>query len=153
MTVIEPLKTISDVVFLALTLWREARGEPHEVKVGIAFSILNRVRRPAWWGNDVQTVVTKRWQYSSLTDPRDPQLTTWPQPADATWWECMQVARDLLHGAALPNPVPGADSYYDTSIPAPKWATPDLFVGQLGRVRFYNTDRDHEAASVAGKPA
>lgn len=141
---IESAKLISDAVFLALTVWREARGEPYEGKVAVARSVLNRVSRPAWWGNDVLTVVTKKWQFSSLTDPNDRQLTTWPASQDARWWECVQIARDLIHGAHLPNPAPGADSYYAVSISAPKWATPETFVAQVGNHRFYNLDRDVE---------
>ncbi len=144
----ESAKLISDTVFLALTLWREARSEPHDGKVAVAWSILNRVRRPSWWGNDVMSVVTKKWQYSSLTDPNDKQLTRWPESKDASWWECVQIARDLVHGANLPNLAPGADSYYAVSMPVPpKWATPETFVAQVGGHRFYNLDHDVEAAA------
>ncbi len=138
------------LVFLALTVWREARGEPHESKLGVAFSILNRVARPTWWGRDVLSVVTKKWQYSSLTDPKDPQLRSWPSPAEDAWPECLEVARLVLEDLVR-NPVPGADSYYDDSIPPPAWTAHARFVCQLGRIRFYDVDHDHEAppASVA----
>jgi spore germination cell wall hydrolase CwlJ-like protein len=51
-------------------------------------------------------------------------------------------------GGTLPNPVPGADSYYDTSIKAPVWATDDKFVRQIGRLRFYNLQADFEVAPL-----
>jgi len=133
-----------ELVFLALTVWREARGEPHESKLGVAHSILNRVKRPTWWGKDVLSVVTKKWQYSSLTDPKDPQLTRWPAPAEESWIECLEVARLVLEDKVR-NPVEGADSYYDDSIPPPYWTIHARFVQQLGRIRFYDTDHDHEA--------
>lgn len=133
----------ADIAFLALTIWREARGESREVRAGIAHVILNRVHRPAWWGTDIMSVVFKKWQFSSLTDPRDRQLTTWPSKDERSWQQCLQVAIEACAGG-LKNPVPGADSYYDISIPAPKWATPAPFVAQIGRVRFYNLDRDIE---------
>lgn len=142
---VETVKAIAEVTLLGLTLWREARGEPFECKLAVARSILNRVHRPSWWGSDILSVVTKRWQYSSLTDPKDRQLTTWPTWSDGSWISCMQLARDLVHGAQLPNPAPGADSYYDTSIPAPKWATAETFVKQIGRIRFHNLDHDVES--------
>ena len=140
----------ADIVFLALTIWREARGETKDVQAGIASCILNRVHRPSWWGRDVSSVVFKKWQFSSLTDPNDKQLTTWPVSSDPSWQQCLQVAADSMAGnpsCNYSNPVPGADSYYDISIPAPKWATADVFVKQLGRVRFYNLDRDVEVAA------
>jgi N-acetylmuramoyl-L-alanine amidase len=133
----------ADITFLALTIWREARGEPREVQIAICWCIINRVRRPAWWGHDISSVLFKKWQFSSLTDPGDRQLTTWPDADDKSWQQCLDVAECVVK-LTPPNPVPGADSYYDISIQAPKWATKETFVKQIGRVRFYNLDRDIE---------
>lgn len=138
------LQDYADITFLALTVWREARGESAEVRAGVAHAIMNRVKHPAWWGDDVMSVIFKKWQFSSLTDPNDKQLTTWPRSTDAVWTECLVIADRVFRGT-LGNPVPGADSYYDVSIPPPYWATDETFVAQLGRVRFYNLDRDVEA--------
>ncbi len=135
----------ADRAFLALTIWREARGELYEARVGVAMVILNRVLRPSWWGRDVQSVIFKKWQFSSLTDPGDPQLTKWPLTADPSWIDCLEIACSAIDGS-LVNPVPGADSYFDISIPAPAWALPESFVGQLGRIKFYDLDHDVEAA-------
>jgi len=140
------LHTCADVTFLALCIWREARGAPLEAQAGVACSILNRVDRPSWWGRSITEVLFKRWQYSSITAPGDPQLTTWPGTRDPWWAQCLTVARDAIEGR-LPNPVPGADSYYDLSIPPPKWATAETFVKQIGRLRFYNVDRDVEVCA------
>lgn len=135
----------ADKTFLALTVWREARGESAQVQAGIAHVILNRVRRPSWWGHDIMSVLFKKWQFSSLTDPRDRQLTTWPASNDPSWQQCLKISCGVVDGQ-IKNPVPGADSYYDISIPAPNWATSKTFVAQIGRVRFYNLDRDIEAS-------
>jgi len=142
---LKELEQMAEMVFLALAIWREARGEPNLGKVAVAMSLLNRVSHPGWWGDDVMSVLFKRWQYSSLTDPRDRQLVVWPHKDDPSWQECMQIARDALEGV-LENPVPGADSYHDTSIRPPAWATKDCFVRQIGRLLFYNVYRDHETA-------
>jgi len=141
------LQLQADLVFLALTTWREARGESMITQLGVAHAILNRVRKPAWWGTDVMSVVFKKWQFSSMTDPHDPQLTTWPRSSDKSWQQCLDVAADVLSGATA-NPVPGADSYYDISIKPPVWAVESAFVGQLGKIRFYNLDNDHERSSA-----
>ena len=147
MDVIE-IGAITRTFYLAFVIWREARGEPIEVRIAVAWSILNRVAKPSWWGRDVDQVVTKAWQYSSLTDPRDPQLAkAWPLIDDKQWRECMEIAQNVLRNA-IPCPLPGADSYYDTSIPAPSWTAQARFCGQLGRIRFYDTDRDYEAAAT-----
>jgi spore germination cell wall hydrolase CwlJ-like protein len=135
-----------DVTFLALVVWREARGEPRECQAGVACSILNRVDRSSWWGKSILSVVTKKWQYSSMTDPHDRQLTTWPREGDPSWEACLQIAFGAIDGR-IKSSWPCADSYYDVSIPAPTWATPETFVGQIGRIRFYNTDHDVEATA------
>lgn len=138
------LKRINDIFFLALVTWREARGEGKECMTAVAHSIMDRVRSPKWWGTDVTSVVTKKWQYSSMTDPKDRQLTTWP--GLDPWWEAaLQIAADV-YDQKVPNPVPDADSYYDISIPPPKWADQTKFVKQVGRIKFYNLDDDHELA-------
>jgi len=59
---------------LALMLWREARGESDEAKIAVAHTVVNRVAHPGWWGRTVDDVIAKKWQYSSMTDPGDPQL-------------------------------------------------------------------------------
>src|SRR5437899_1787230 len=141
------LQAQADLVFLAFTVWREARGEGALAQLAVAYSILNRVHRPSWWGDDVQSVVFKRWQYSSLTAPNDPQLTTWPQAGDPYWRFCLTQADAAIHDIA-PNPVAGADSYFDVSIAPPRWATPNKLVRAIGRLRFYNLDSDHELADA-----
>ena len=133
----------SDIIFLALTVWREARGEPYVAKLAVAYSILERVAHPKWWGSDVMSVVSKRLQYSSMTHAGDPNLIVWPQASDPSWSDSVISAiAATIKGA--PNPVTGADSYFDTSIEPPAWAKPEQFVAQIGRLRFYNLDRDYE---------
>ena len=134
----------ADLAFLALTIWREARGESLEAKAGVAYCIMNRVNRPSWWGRDITSVVFKRWQFSSMTDSRDRQLTTWPATDDKSWVDSLMTAFGAMNGT-LENPVPGADSYHDISIPPPPWAQKAYFAGQLGRLRFYDVDKDLEA--------
>ena len=142
------LSNADDVVFLALVIWREARGESMIGKIAVAHSVLNRVNKPKWWGKSVLEVLFKKLQYSSVTDPHDKQLTTWPQK-NPLWNECKAIAFGVLAGE-MENPVPCADSYHDISIPSPYWAEPDMFVRQIGRLKFYNVDRDYEADTIGG---
>ena len=138
------LEKMSDIVLCALVVWREARNQTLQCQAAVAHSILNRVHKPSWWGNDVTSVVFRKWQYSSVTDPKDRQLTTWPRTKEKSWMDCLKVVFDVMNGD-LPNPVPGADSYYDTSISPPYWATPATFVKQIGKIRFHNLDADYES--------
>lgn len=129
------LQSNADVAFLALCLWREARGETHECKVALAWSIMNRVAAKQW-GNTIMSVIFQRLQYSSLTYKGDPQLVLWPQDSDASWQTCLKVADETLEGLNI-NPIDGADSYHDISISPPDWAKKSVFVKQLGRIKFY----------------
>lgn len=142
----------SDRFMLALVLWRESRGEPVDVRIAVGHSILNRVAKPSWWGRTVLAVLRKKWQYSSMTDPHDAQLTTWPEDTDGSWYECLQVALELLGPTPPKNSVPGADSYYDISLDkigkAPNWIAAARFCGQIGRIKFYDVDHDYEAEAA-----
>lgn len=141
---------ITDAVnlfYLALTVYREARGEIMAARIGVACTVMNRVEHAKWWGRSIDEVVTKKWQYSSLTDPRDPQLVKWPLLSDTAWQECLHVASEVMNGT-LGNPVPGADSYYDDSITAPAWTKDARFVKKIGRLNFYDVDHDYEASGA-----
>jgi hypothetical protein len=107
---------------------------------------MNRVLNPSWWGRDVQSVLFKKWQFSSLTDPNDKQLTNWPvRSTESSWTECLEIA-DLVYHRKIKNPAPGSDTYHDISIETPAgWKVqPDNFVRQIGRIKFFNLDRDIE---------
>ncbi len=134
---------------LSLVVWREARGASVAAKVAVAHSVLNRVDRPSWWGRTLSQVIGKKWQYSSITAPNDPQLGKFPEPEDPSFLESLAVARAALAGTEL-NPFPGADSYYDSSIAAPKWVGIARFCGEIksphgNALRFYDVDHDYEA--------
>lgn len=133
------------LVLLSLVIWREARGEGVNGWKAVGCSIRNRVLRPSWWGKDYISVITKKWQYSAMGAPGDPQLIKYPKTDDARFYEIMSIASDIIEGY-LKSPVPGADSYYDDSISAPSWATPDKFIAKVGRLNFYNMDQDYEDA-------
>ena len=136
----------SIVIFLALIIWREARGESTVGKIAVAHSVMNRVKNPKWWGSSVMEVIFKNFQYSSVTDPKDKQLTTWP-PKNVLWNECKNIAMGVICGE-IENPVLGADSYHDISIKSPYWAEPGMFVRQVGRLKLYNVDRDYEVENL-----
>jgi len=123
-------------IFLAIAIWREARGTGETGMTAVGYSIMERVEHPTWWGHTLAEVLAKKWQYSSLAAPGDPQLILWPVDEDVSWRLAMAVA-DAVLAKSVPNPVPAADSYFDASISPPKWATPKRFIGKVGRLSFY----------------
>jgi spore germination cell wall hydrolase CwlJ-like protein len=130
-------------IMLALLIWREARSEPYAGQVAVACTVRDRVVHPKWWGNDYISVITKKWQYSSIAAPNDQQLILYPQAGDEKFKVCLGVASGVIAGI-LKHPMPSSDSYYATYIPAPDWATPDKLVGKIGQHNFYNIDGETE---------
>jgi hypothetical protein len=128
---------------LAFVAWREGSNQPLLARIAIMYSILNRVERPKWWGRSVLEVVSKRWQYSAMTAPKDVNLVRWPQPGDPSWWETYQWAH-AVQDKSVQNPMPGADSYHDETV-APFWTATARFCGKLGKMSFYDVDHDYEA--------
>jgi hypothetical protein len=136
-------------VFLALEIWREAQGASVEAKLGVGYSIMNRVERPSWWGRRLDQVMFKKWQYSSMAAPGDPNLIKWPMFDDPSWLECLAVARAVL-GKTEPNTIPGADSYHDSSIPTPPTMATGRDCGVIvspygNSIHFWDVDHDYEA--------
>jgi cell wall hydrolase len=132
-----------ELTMVALALWREARGEPYEVRKAVASVILNRRRisaktpsKPDWWGEDLVGIVTAPFQFTSISVRNDPQLNKWPKPADKQWQECQDIAVAVVTDT-LADTTMGATHYFDISIPAPAWADAGKFTVQLGRLRFY----------------
>ena len=139
----------AELTFLALAVWREARGESRNGKAAVAHVILHRAAHPGWWGKDLLAVVFQPWQFSSLTDPHDPQLINWPKSDDASWIESLAVSAAAIEGT-LKNPAPGADSYHDISIKPPYWAKQGTLVAEIGRLRFYTTAKIRQGGKTNG---
>jgi len=134
-----------EVVLLAIMIWREARGESYDAKVAVASTVMNRVKKAGWQGKTVVDVVTKKWQYSSMSDPNDRQLTTWPEVNSQAFADCLYIATQAVEGKLIL--VPWIDHYFDDSLKGdaiPKWAKehPLRFRIKLGRLNFYDLDQD-----------
>jgi spore germination cell wall hydrolase CwlJ-like protein len=138
---------------MALAIYREARGEQEIAQIGVGWTLKNRAQRPSWWGKTIDGCAYKAWQYSSLTDPHDRQLTVWGIAGIPAWETAWRIAGSILDGT-YDHPLPGADSYHDISVPTPDAMATGRFCGQIGRLKFWDVDHDFEAAAiVAAAPA
>ncbi len=126
-----------DIIFCALCLWREARGELESVRIGAACVIRNRVR-VSWIGdNNYQDVVTHPWQFSGLTAKGDPNLSKFPASNEGAWINCLTVADSIVRDQ-IADVTGGAVFYHDISIPGPPEAWGEVIqTAQLGRIKFY----------------
>lgn len=128
---------------LALTAWREARGEDptlRESMRAVMHVVRNRVE--AKWG-DWDHVITQKWAFSSLTDPKDHQLTTWPDSPDAKFELAMNLAEEVYSGLD-PDLTGGATFYGNVKlIDRGGWFEREVVAkmrvtAQIGRHTFYS---------------
>ena len=135
------MKDSTNVVLMALTIWREARGESFDARTGVAFVIRNRVQKPCWWGKTWLQVCFRRWQFSGVTATGDPNLIKWPREdniADWKSWEDCYLIADKVYRGNLSDPTCGATHYHDTSIDLPAaWGGNMQATTSIGRLRFY----------------
>ena len=104
--------TVSQAIEFGLfvtLIGRESRGQSYNAKLGTAWSVRNRVIRPAWWGKDWLSVIEKKSQYTSMEPPngKDANLTVYPDLVSPAWQECIQAAEVAYWGdGADPTSLP-----------------------------------------------
>jgi hypothetical protein len=113
-----------DLVMLVQVLGREAGNQAEDAIRGVAWSIKNRVLHPSWWGTDWESVIEKKWQYSSIAGPgNDPNLQKYPNLNFAPWPTCLAIAEEVYNGLSA-DPTGGAVDYFDKSMDndPPAWS-------------------------------
>lgn len=146
---------LTELQLLALCVWREARGEGQDGRVGVAFSVKNRADRPCWWGRNIREVVLKPFQYSSF-NANDPQSAKAPVPGSTEDRIFLGLSEGVLTGM-FKDPTFGATHYFDQSLDAkpPSWANDSSMERTcvIGRLRFYKQRpaADSLLAETAGK--
>lgn len=84
-----------DQALTSLCLWREARGEGAEGMTAVACVIRNRVAKRH---TSYAIEVMRPWQFTSMTDPKDPEYRLMPDPKDASWAQAQKIAADVISG-------------------------------------------------------
>ncbi len=132
-----PYGELSALDLMKLCVWREARGEGILGKRGVAHVIQNRADDSSWWGHDVRSVILRPWQFSSF-NAADPNSNKWPAQGDPSFQDCENVC-EAVAGGNDEDITSGATSYYDISIPRPRWASDgsNVLTLSVGRLRFY----------------
>lgn len=118
---------------LAATLWSEDRGGGSEGMEPIAGVILNRVARPAWWGDDVIGVCLHQGQFSGWhwADPNFRPLLTVDE-TNPSYALALVIADRALAGTPV-NRANGASHYFARAIgghpPDWYWFNPQIKTG------------------------
>ncbi len=120
----------------ALTVWREARGEPYEGKQGVAQVIYNRMTDPQRrWPRTAIAVCKERLQFSCW-NANDPNCNKYPEAADASWEDSCNAVSDVFDKRIV-DVTHGANCYYERHISPPHWATPNEQTVEIGNHIFF----------------
>ena len=121
---------------LARTCYGEARGEPDVGVAAVAWVVVNRVARRAWYGSDIGGVCLKPKQFSCWNDddPNRP-LVQGTSLADHNFVRCFCISGLVLLGL-VQDPTDGATHYHALGI-FPSWARMMRKTGVVGSQVFY----------------
>ncbi len=128
------LRKQKELTLLAMCIYGEARSEPYEGKLSIAFVAVNRVEEKSWYGRTLKDVLLKPYQFSCFNrnDPNYPKLFI---PKRKEWIKCFKAAWNA-YSALTEDPTAGANHYcrYDIS---PPWINMMEFKTRIGHHEFY----------------
>lgn len=139
---------------LSLTVWGEARGEPVEGQVAVAWVIKNRAAKRK---QTIQKVCLAPWQFScwwedsanaTMLAARAETMLSGHIMPEPRWLALLQRCHQVLVGA-IPDPTGGADHYLTTTLyrgeDAPTWAGAMPVVATIGRHTFLKDTGERRA--------
>ena len=129
-------KDETEIMYLAKTIWGEARGESTKGQQAVANVIMNRVKKGGWYGATVEEVVLKPYQFSCWndTDPNFEKLQNL-QANDPQLAGALQIAKKAYYGQ-LEDITGGAINYHAKSV-NPYWSKSMTKTATIGNHIFY----------------
>lgn len=127
-------------LLLARVIYGEAGGETWEAKVGVGWTVRNRVEDAASrWGKTYHSAILAEGQYDSLWNERTYDKVRDPldDPLEKRAWEESCEASGRVIEGEVGDPTIGANHFYATTISKPDWADDAKFTVQIGITRFY----------------
>lgn len=112
----------ADQFMLALCAWRENRHGQRPGMQSVINCIMNRVNKSH---TSPYFEITKFEQFSSITAPKDLQLSLYPIRSDSQWLLAQELTDQALANN-LPDITGGALSYYAVSIEKVPWWAPSM---------------------------
>jgi len=137
----DDFKKWQPLLLMTACIFGEARGEPYDAKVAVAWVIKNRLKKDGWFGKNLKEVILKPYQFSCFNE-NDPNKEKMKNPLEyepfSVWVECYKVAKEV-EAEKIPDPTDGATHYFDESLAKnpPAWAKKLQFKKKIGRFYFY----------------
>ena len=120
----------------ARTIYGEARGEGYDGQRAVAWVIRNRVENPKWWGDDLESVCLKKYQFSCWleSDPNREKLQS-VSYEDPDLRRCLMALLEVLDSG---NDVTQGATHYlvSTLEPKPEWYSDDKVICRIGHHAF-----------------
>jgi spore germination cell wall hydrolase CwlJ-like protein len=136
---------LTDEHLLALMVYCEARNQPYEAQVGVAWVTMLRVRHPSWMGRTVHEVILKPNQFSEFSS-NDPEYAL-AEGIAANWDahyqtdKALRVAEGVAAGVIsglIPNPFGRSDVFYFREEHVhPKYESGQEMVAKWGSTTFW----------------
>lgn len=138
----------TDEMLLARLIFGEAEDQPKEAKIGVGFTVFNRIKKQqAHWGFNLREVILKEFQYDSLwnRDRKEKVINPLLESDEATkqaWLDSYKVAQELLVGS-VKDPTNGATHFhsYKRLQDFPSWAIEKNFKVKVGKMYFYELEK------------
>ena len=121
---------------LAKTIYGEARGESDTGKQAVCHVILNRVKKGGWWGNTIEKVCRKRYQFScwNESDPNRKKLEDLTLD-NTDYLICIGIAARCL-ADKLEDNTNGCTHYHVKKL-QPSWAAQEIPYFEIENHVFY----------------
>lgn len=138
-----------DVIYLALTIYGEARGEFFTGKLAVGQVVLNRVRAESWYGKTIHEVCLKHKQFScwNENDPNSDKLNEMAERMerdgvqvlfkDDTFRECLTAALMVIEGRCEDYAMGATHYLHHSAVDRVSWDDNAELVGAIGNHRFY----------------
>lgn len=126
-----------DRAFAVVTIACEASNQTHDARVGVAETILNRVRSRRY-GFNAAAECLRRFQYSEwngdAADRNNLERVLRMADGDPIISDCAAAWDTAMAGSGL---TAGATHFYADGIPPPDWTMGATFTVKLGALNFY----------------
>jgi len=136
------LREVGDLNLLTALIWGEARGEPFDGMMAVAFVVRNRKADARWPDTWVDVILqTKQFSCFNLEDVNHHQVLRAILPSrngnwqDPTWRECRFAAYGVM-GNWRRDITSGANHYHTVQI-SPYWAHKQEICYRVGNHFFY----------------